>query len=666
MVKKTLLGQEVSWSDYTWDVTASTRAMSAAVAEDMQAAEERADEVADKAEANALVINNAVDEIASHMADTTLAVESAGSTVTSTAAKTTSSTKTATTAAEKLAAAIKAATQAVDNSQAAYSTLIDAVDEYNTYGQLSVDTAQALIALDDEYLALLKKEGDTLSIDKDAYKALITQQLENLKTTELGRENTEALTQALDLLTGSLDTTSESFTKSKTAAESWAQMLENVTSAAESGAVSTFEDLASALLSQDWESVAADIGQLLWGKLDDDTRQAIADWAVAAVKELNEGFETNGLAGLVETGASIVQSLAQGVSSNSGTLMAAAQSLFGDFSGIISSLTTAFPALSGVIEVASGAMGTLNAVMAANPILAVVSVIAMLVSALVGLSQTNTTVGKAIRGVWEGLKKVFDVVIDAILLAIGSLLQGWINMINAMIWAVNLIPGVNLDYLSNPAYDLLEKRQNASGSSSDEDDEDTSDKISDLNDQINATQAAYKTLSEAAAEYNKNGSISVDTAQAVSQLDSSYLALLQKNADGTLGVDETAYQKMLNAQIAALKAAMADGTGLTDALYTLTAAVQDQTDALTGSSLYDLDTTESSAINDYAALIAAARADALASGVRAASNYTSGSSGTTARLNASWNGESTTILEIDGREVARATADYMDEELSFS
>jgi TP901 family phage tail tape measure protein len=569
MVKKTLLGQEVSWSDYTWDVTKSTRAMSAAVAEDMQAAADRADEVADKAEANALVINNATKKVTESTKEAAAAAENAGSAASSAARNTASAAKTATTA---------------------------------------VQTVQS---------------------------------------------STEDLTEA-----------------AKTATDEWNELLEALQTTAESGngAVSTFEDLASALLSQDWKSVAADVGQLLWGELDDDTRQVIADWAVAAVQSLNEGFKNNGVAGLVETGAQIVQSLAQGVSSNSGILMAAAQSLFGDFSGIISTLTTAFPALSGVIQVASGAMAGLNAVMAANPILAIVSVVAILVSALVGLSQTNTTVGKAIRGVWEGLKKVFDVVIDAILLAIGTLLQGWINMINALIWAANLIPGVNLGYVSNPAFALLEKRQSETTYAEDKQqaaEDARNEKISNLNDKINETQSAYKTLSEAAEEYNKNGSISVDTAQEVSQLDSSYLQLLQKNADGTLGVDDTAYQKMLDAQIAALKAAMADGTDLTDALYTLTDAVKDQTDALTGSSLYDLDTNESSAINDYAVLIAAARADALASGVRAASNYTSGSASTTARLNASWRGESTTILELDGREVARATADYMDEELSF-
>jgi hypothetical protein len=225
-------------------------------------------------------------------------------------------------------------------------------------------------------------------------------------------------------------------------------------------------------------------------------------------------------------------------------------------------------------------MGALNAVMAANPILAIVSVVALLVSALVGLSQTNTTVGKAIRGVWEGLKKIFNTVIDGILLAIGTLIQGWINAINALIWVANKIPGINLDYVSNPAYALLEKRQSDTTYAEDKqqaEEDAKNQKISDLNDQINAAQAAYKTLSEAAAEYNKSGSISVDTAQAVSKLDSSYMALLQKNADGTLGVDENAYQKMLDAQVTALKAAMADGTGLTDALYTLTAAVQDST-----------------------------------------------------------------------------------------
>ena len=35
------------------------------------------------------------------------------------------------------------------------------------------------------------------------------------------------------------------------------------------------------------------------------------------------------------------------------------------------------------------------------------------------------------------------------------------------------------------------------------------------------------------------------------------------------------------------------------------------------------------------------------------------------QLNASWRGSSTTILNLDGREVARSTAPYMDEELAF-
>lgn len=68
---------------------------------------------------------------------------------------------------------------------------------------------------------------------------------------------------------------------------------------------------------------------------------------------------------------------------------------------------------------------------------------------------------------------------------------------------------------------------------------------------------------------------------------------------------------------------------------------------------------------DYAALLAAARAQAIQQGVHTATNYDAGSGATAARLNASWTGSTTAILQVDGREVARATADYMDEELAF-
>ena len=70
-------------------------------------------------------------------------------------------------------------------------------------------------------------------------------------------------------------------------------------------------------------------------------------------------------------------------------------------------------------------------------------------------------------------------------------------------------------------------------------------------------------------------------------------------------------------------------------------------------------------MTDYSAMLAAARAEVLAANNRVVTNYDAGSGQTSARLNASWHGTSTTVLELDGREVARAVTPYVDEDLAF-
>lgn len=66
-----------------------------------------------------------------------------------------------------------------------------------------------------------------------------------------------------------------------------------------------------------------------------------------------------------------------------------------------------------------------------------------------------------------------------------------------------------------------------------------------------------------------------------------------------------------------------------------------------------------------AKLVQASQAAAAANQQSMSSVQNSTGSAAAAQLNASWRGSSTTVLKLDGREVARTTAPYMDEELSF-
>lgn len=56
----------------------------------------------------------------------------------------------------------------MDNIQSSYETLSSAIDEYNASQGFSLDTAQALLSLEPEYLAMLQFENGQLTLNKDA------------------------------------------------------------------------------------------------------------------------------------------------------------------------------------------------------------------------------------------------------------------------------------------------------------------------------------------------------------------------------------------------------------------------------------------------------------------------------------------------------------------
>ena len=99
---------------------------------------------------------------------------------------------------------IEGINDALDNMQSAYSTLSDVVKEYNNAGYLTMDTLQALLELDPQYLAMLQMENGLLTINKEKAIEMVNAKLAEAKATALDtaikRLNTLANTTAADSL----------------------------------------------------------------------------------------------------------------------------------------------------------------------------------------------------------------------------------------------------------------------------------------------------------------------------------------------------------------------------------------------------------------------------------------------------------------------------------
>lgn len=118
---------------------------------------------------------------------------------------------------------------------------------------------------------------------------------------------------------------------------------------------------------------------------------------------------------------------------------------------------------------ATTAQTGLNIAMDANPILFVVSLIAMLAGALLNLAGTNSDVAGGISSVWGGLKDFMSYIFEGIVRLLGTFVQGFINGVNIMIGAYNLVAqlwGGQIDYIKNPLFEYADKiaaaRENSS------------------------------------------------------------------------------------------------------------------------------------------------------------------------------------------------------------
>jgi hypothetical protein len=118
---------------------------------------------------------------------------------------------------------------------------------------------------------------------------------------------------------------------------------------------------------------------------------------------------------------------------------------------------------------ATTAQTGLNIAMDANPILFVISLIGMLAGALLNLAGTNSDVAGGISSVWGGLKDFMSYIFEGIVRLLGTFVQGFINGVNIMIGAYNLVAqlwGGQIDYIKNPLFEYADKiaaaRENSS------------------------------------------------------------------------------------------------------------------------------------------------------------------------------------------------------------
>ena len=109
---------------------------------------------------------------------------------------------------------------------------------------------------------------------------------------------------------------------------------------------------------------------------------------------------------------------------------------------------------------ATTAQTGLNIAMDENPILFVVSLIAMLAGALLNLAGTNSDVAGGISSVWGGLKDFMSYIFEGIVRLLGTFVQGFINGVNIMIGAYNLVAqlwGGQIEYVKNPLFEYADK-----------------------------------------------------------------------------------------------------------------------------------------------------------------------------------------------------------------
>ncbi len=87
--------------------------------------------------------------------------------------------------------------------------------------------------------------------------------------------------------------------------------------------------------------------------------------------------------------------------------------------------------------------------------------------------------------------------------------------------------------------------------------EECEQRLSDINEKVDALQSSYKSLKDVTEQYNKNGFITMDQLQSLMQMDTEYLSCLEMK-NGALSVNKESYIEMTKAQLDLMEAEAVD------------------------------------------------------------------------------------------------------------
>lgn len=223
----------------------------------------------------------------------------------------------------------------------------------------------------------------------------------------------------------------------------------------------------------------------LWNAISNGDLQKLGTWAASYFYHAMDDEQRKQIKSIADNS---LQWLTQGLSS-----------VWNNIAGMASSFISQFVPSA---VAATSAQTSLNIAMDANPVMLVISLIGMLVGALVNFANKNKSVSTFLQNIWYGVGDFFSIVFESILRVIGTAVQGFVDAINALIWAWNKVPlHSKMDYVSNPMYDWADKVANERKESQRKRQEAANSSFDDSKDPTNYEQQ-YKEL----LEKYKNGS----------------------------------------------------------------------------------------------------------------------------------------------------------------
>lgn len=579
---------------------------------------------------------------------------------------------------ETLADKINKADKALTESQKAYKTLTDAVQEYNDTGTISLSTWQDLMGLAPEYQALLSKQGDRLAIDTAAYNELTAAQRLEIETLVTQNGVTADAIQLIDGLGLAAEETADK------AGTAFSELKDKIQELVQGGPLEVILDLADALRSGDWSSVAASVAEGLWMSITPEQQDIIYNWATQAVQTMNDGFTKAGWSGLADAGASVVQGLMDSSTAMGGLITGLLNQvgISGGVEGLLSTIAELAPLVLGVAAaaaaVATGVMGV------AASFKYVISQSQLLQDKVQELADAGQALTDELTDTLDVLQPVIDLSeemlasLDRLTSTITDTLTGiGVELMESLLPVLTEI----MDTLA-PVADSLQPALEAAG--------DLLRTVLELfGTLVSSALTALQPVLEAVGPLLETLALQLNTiATLVSNFLSPVLKVLGEVLNWLLQpifwvadaiqAAATFVVNLLNSVLgffglktidlpdgsAALKGDAFDK--VTNALEDNTEAIQEQTDLIRNPPRYQTGGGgPTTGVTDYSAMLAAARAAVQSQNTRVVTNYDAGSGQTAARLNASWKGTSTTVLNLDGREVARAVTPYVDEDMAF-